>query len=91
MSYSVSIAVTGTTTGRVLASRVVERLRDARRWVARNSETWLEALDPDEQGFVAFIFDDEDRPILTIEVGRDRAVEPVEHNRAELAAMRGAT
>ena len=65
-------------------------LRDVRAWLARNAATWIAALVPGEPGFTGLVLDQDGEPALAVAYGLDADAEPVEHNRAELAAMRGA-
>ena len=96
MSYWTTVAVPcapPSLVGRLLVPtpHAESTLRDVRSWMRRNAKTWTDALLPGEPGFTGFVVDQDGEPALTVEYGLDADAEPVEHTRAELAAMRGAS
>ncbi len=91
MSYEVHVLVApplpgGLTSinGRRLARREARTLREARRWVAINSETWRSALTATETHFTAFVLDEDHEPVLVIEQSSNWADSPLEYDRAAL-------
>ena len=65
-------------------------LAQARGWVWRNAATWCSALLPTEEGFSAFVLDEDGSEALTLEYGRDPDAQPVEHDRESLREMKAA-
>ncbi len=94
MSYSVTVTAKSLLPARaarllVPDPREVSTIREARAWLSRMAGTWCAALLPTEAGFIGLVVDEDGKPARTIEYGVDPDVEPVEHDRDALAAMRG--
>lgn len=91
MSYAVTVAVSVAPplrVGRVLATRVVDRLRDARDWTERNAETWRSALEMGEQFCVSWTHDADGVAVLSGEINRNPDTPIIWHGRESLAAMK---